>query len=712
MIFSNLYCFFRHHFASSALAVLLFFLFPSLCFCEGFGQASDLGVVGLLDTPTARMQPDATFSTTYSRQDVVDFYSLSYQATPWLEIAFRYAIFDPRTDRSSAQDRLRDRSYEVKINLLGETDVLPKLAVGARDLVGTGVLGGEYIVASKKIGHFDFSAGLGWGRFSGRDVAENPLIGLDDRFERRTANTGLGGEARFDDLFSGARVGAFGGVEYRPVGSAFSFVAEYNSDDFRREARLGTVEVDSPVSFGVNWEVAKGLQLGASWQHGSQLGLRISSHLDTETISPRRLQTFPWQSYYDKAFEYPEDYENNWFQRMQTDARGSGYFVVSGKVEDGNHALIEYFNLGYALNTDAAERVMASAGVHLPAEIERVTLVVNEAGTHPLRITYLRQAMDNRDYQRENASSALRQIDYLPGRPIDNPDFRTDDSRRVLDLDVGILGRYGFFDPDVPLTYQAFLAFRADMRLFNGWGVTGQYRLDLVNNYDEVVRRSNSVLPRVRSDIALYLTEGESGVDHLYLQKRGEFSKNLYYHAYAGVLELQYSGVGGELLYFPFRSRVAVGANIATVRQRDFDGGFGLRDFSTTIGHVSAYWATPFYNFDVALHAGRYLAGDHGATLEANRTFASGWSVGVFATKTNVSAEDFGEGSFDKGIKLTIPFNALSVGNSRRGNRSIIRPIQRDGGARLDDFGTGLWDLHRSTRYDVITTTEDRLLHP
>ena len=44
------------------------------------------------------------------------------------------------------------------------------------------------------------------------------------------------------------------------------------------------------------------------------------------------------------------------------------------------------------------------------------------------------------------------------------------------------------------------------------------------------------------------------------------------------------------------------------------------------------------------------LAGDKGVTLDLSRRFKSGFTMGVFATKTNLSAEEFGEGSFDKGF--------------------------------------------------------------
>jgi hypothetical protein len=86
----------------------------------------------------------------------------------------------------------------------------------------------------------------------------------------------------------------------------------------------------------------------------------------------------------------------------------------------------------------------------------------------------------------------------------------------------------------------------------------------------------------------------------------------------------------------------------------------------------------------VQLDVGRYLAGDVGATLALTRVFENGWQVGAFATKTNVSAKQFGEGSFDKGITLSIPLSWF-LGKPTRSVRSIVvRPVGRDGGARLN----------------------------
>ena len=77
------------------------------------------------------------------------------------------------------------------------------------------------------------------------------------------------------------------------------------------------------------------------------------------------------------------------------------------------------------------------------------------------------------------------------------------------------------------------------------------------------------------------------------------------------------------------------------------------------------------------------MAGDIGSTIEFSRKFANGVSFGAFATLTDVSAEEFGEGSFDKGIFMTIPFNSILPYQTTGSVSETIKPIQGDGGARI-----------------------------
>jgi hypothetical protein len=100
--------------------------------------SSDFGNLGLIKTPSARFSPDATLSVTLSFDEVADIYNISYQAAPWAEATFRYTIFNPGEILGS-MDELRDRSYEVKFRLLKEQFALPQIAVGVRDILGTGL---------------------------------------------------------------------------------------------------------------------------------------------------------------------------------------------------------------------------------------------------------------------------------------------------------------------------------------------------------------------------------------------------------------------------------------------------------------------------------------------------------------------------------------------------------------------------------------------
>ena len=117
---------------------------PCLCVCIAVpSMASDFGTTGLIDIPTARMSSDGTLTTTAAIQSRTKSYAITYQVMPWLEGTFRYTGFN-RAIFSY------DRNYEAKIRLWEEQRYLPQVAVGIRDLVGTGLWGSEYVVASKR----------------------------------------------------------------------------------------------------------------------------------------------------------------------------------------------------------------------------------------------------------------------------------------------------------------------------------------------------------------------------------------------------------------------------------------------------------------------------------------------------------------------------------------------------------------------------------
>ncbi len=695
----------------SLAVVVVLTLSPSL-----FAQTNDFGVGGVLDVPTARSPDENTFSATISRKDAADIYALSYQLLPRLEGGFRYTIFNARLKSKipgvqcasnvfDICDGLRDRSFEVKYRLITESDYLPAVQVGIRDLLGTGAWGGEYLVASKRLGNLDLSAGIGWGRFAERSVSRNPLRYVSEEFANRDTSFGLGGEFSLKSYFRGADIGAFGSVRYSIPEWRVDLLAAYNSDSYARERGFGTFDGEvSALSYGIEWEATPGVRLTFSKQQNDSLALKISASLDTGVVSPRKPPNgFGAEGQPARINE--RDREFGWFPRMAGDAEASGVLLRALQENESGTLRLRYSNMAYQVEADAVDRVMDLVDLYAPRSIQTVELVGDSLGmpTHTVRIE-----RPSRDKQLAAVVPPTISIDrpIEIERPSQIRKFRYPNGQ----FSAGVTARTYLFDPDAPLLYQTTLNLRGVADLGAGWSVDAEWVQSLVSQFDRIARDGGSALPPVRTDLKRYLQEGKSGIDQLTLVKRGKLGRDFYYQAYGGILEEMFSGVGGEVLWRRVDKPYAVGLNVIAVQQRDFDKMFGLRDYKTLTGHLSFYWATGFHGMDVAVHAGRYLAKDIGATLEIQKRFANGWSLGAFATLTDVPFEVFGEGSFDKGLIFRIPFDPYSPRNTRGAFRTILRSINRDGGRMVENWPGSLWESMRRTHGDMLYQNQDRMI--
>lgn len=664
-------------------------------------HSSDFGVVGLIDIPTARMSADGTLTTTAAIQSRTNSYAITYQATPWLEGTFRYTGF---TDSKYTYDR----NYEAKLLLFREGTYFPQVAVGIRDLVGTGLWGSEYVVASKKLDRFDLTIGMGWGRLSGAGDFKNPFLLLSDAFKSRDLNVGFGGKLSTGTFFSGERVGLFGGISYQFDSIPASLMLEYNPDKYDFEVLNGGLKPISPLSAAIKWDARPGLSVTLSRQHSQEWGIELSSSLDTK-IQPEK----PQQRFYKSSLDFDQvDLPSGinqkfWYDSLLFDVERAGLLLLEASInEEKNVATIVMGNLTFPLWVDAVASMVNLADLHLPITVNMFNIVLEEEGH---RVHSIRMRRPSLSYNR-NSQLLQREIIITPARSPVFVQHRTDFVQKKVILDVNIGSRVQLFDPDDPARYQFYLKFGLSMMLPQNWILSGVIDKDITNNFDESRRESNSVITKVRSDIVKYLREGASGLDSLYLQRRGNLNRDVFFRVYGGILESMYSGVGGEILYQPFQSRLAFGFSMNWVKQRNFDKTFKHLDYETETAFLSAYWATPFYNFDLALHAGKYLAKDVGATFELRRTFDNGWMVGLWATITDVSSEDFGEGSFDKGLFFKIPFHGLLGKSTRSHYMTRVRPIQRDGGQYLEDFTGRIWWDMRGVRYDALNESLDRIL--
>jgi hypothetical protein len=254
-------------------------------------------------------------------------------------------------------------------------------------------------------------------------------------------------------------------------------------------------------------------------------------------------------------------------------------------------------------------------------------------------------------------------------------------------------------DPQASVRWQAGVAAGGRVDLGAGLALAGSVQQVIAGNLDGGLP-SDSRLPRVRSDYARYAREGRTSIPALYAERIWNPAPDVFARVTGGYLEPMFAGVSGEVLWRPAGRGFALGLDINHVVQRAYDGKFGALGYNVTTGHLSLYADLPLWNMYGVLRGGRYLAGDWGGTIELGRRFDSGIEAGGFATFTNVPFSRFGEGSFDKGIYVRVPFDVFGLSTRSRASLNI-RPVQRDGGQRLS-VDNPLWEVARDGREDAL----------
>lgn len=137
----------------------------------------------------------------------------------------------------SGDQTYKDKAFDVKLRLWEESYWMPQVAVGARDIGGTGLFDAEYIVASKASGPFDFSLGLGWGYLGTSGNVSNPFCSYSDKFCSRDNSYKEAGSVDGSDMFHGP-ASLFGGVEYQTPWQPLRLKLEYEGNNYQQDLRV------------------------------------------------------------------------------------------------------------------------------------------------------------------------------------------------------------------------------------------------------------------------------------------------------------------------------------------------------------------------------------------------------------------------------------------------------------------------------------------
>lgn len=664
-------------------------MLPAVAMAQGFDLLNDYGGVGLLQTPTARTAADGEFAVGIAAARPYRQLQFSLQLLERVEAVFRYSEVTNRRygpEDFSGDQTYKDRAVDGKLLLWEEGRYWPAVAVGVRDVGGTGLFSSEFIVASRRWYDFDFSLGLGWGRLGARGDFDNPFSMIADEFDERPDES-QPGDVDLRHLFRGDSVALFGGVRWNTPWHGISLLAEWDGNDYQSEALDNDQVVHFPVNLGLNWRPNRYVDTSLALERGSILAARLSFRTNFNEIrgTPKFLDP-PMPSA--PAAEKPAPPEPagalapDTVDRLREALAAQGFALHAIAYDEAREDLRVWFTQGrYRRQGEAFGRLGRVLALETPPQIRSFTLIEIHMGFEAYRVNIVRSEVDRLMRDGISPEEASRSVRVEPPQLFSawHADHGLNDYPAVSwGTSPGWRQHVG--GPDGFYFFQLWWRFGATLALSPRWDVSAQVGADVYNNFDEITLRSDSVLPHVRSDIVRYLQEGETALVRLETNYMFPIASAWYGRLSAGIFEEMYGGVAGEVLWRSFQSPLALGLDVAHVRKRDFDQRFDFLDYEITTGHLTAYYELrPLRSF-VQLSYGRYLAGDWGATLNVSHYFDSGVSVGVFATKTNVSAEEFGEGSFDKGFYLNIPMDLFFARSTRRHAPLVFRPLTRDGG--------------------------------
>ena len=667
---------------------------------------SNYGTLGLIQNPNARFLDEGSLGFSWSHNEPYLRGSLIAYPFSWLEVSYQYTdinnqLYSPFKEFSGSQS-LKDKSFDTKIRLIKESQLWPQIAVGFRDIAGTGLFSSEFIVASKNLSKgLDLTMGVGWGNLTGQ-LIKNPLLEISDRFETRSSSLGLGGEFNIDDYFSGP-AGYFFGLEYYvPKFRGMRIKFEYDGTNYKTEGGI-PISQTSNFNFGIVFPQSKNLSYKLNFTRGNTVNFGFSYKLNlgnknaqiiskekqsriSNTNAIKIVTSRSDQNLYRAALKYLSDEK---------------IFLQHASIND-NELEVIFAQTKYRNPVIASGRALNILDQIAPNNITSFKISEINGGIGLYSVAVNRNTF-SRDRKLSLPPKPDREISVKPfllNNNNKNYKFNPEEKYPALFHSIGpdirsqIGGPDGFFFGDLKLKS------RSELLIQRGLSLVSVISYGLYDNMDDLKLASDSVLPHVRTDIVKYLKQSRNlSIQRMQLNKFGQISPSIFYKFSAGILEYMFNGYGSEVLFKPFDKNYAIGVEAWKVYQRNYDQMFGMRDYQTTTGHLSFYYHEPITNIIFKMKGGKFLAQDSGISFEFTREFYSGFRLSAFITRTDISKEEFGEGSFDKGFSFYIPLEIFSNSYNSRNFGWGLKPITRDGGATLS-HGHNLWGVtHKSNKH-------------
>ena len=556
--------------------------------------------------------------------------------------------------------------------------------------------------------------GLAWGVMAGGALSyKNPFIYLSDGFNTRTPGSGMGGQFATMSWLRGKKAALFGGIEWHiPNAKGHRLKIELDSNNYENmdlplegDRVLPTrshVNIGYTIPYSENIQFNLGFIRGNTLQFGFSLAIPLGKKnpLITKSDTPKEVNN---ANIIKRVNQSNKDFL---YRTSLRDLRLESIYLQSATLE-GNTFHVNYSQSKYYHATQALGRTVRILDQISPENISYF-IISEENGPFVNFQAKVSRASFVQNLKYDDYQTAFNNIEFSqPNINQKNSEFNPLAKYPIFSYSFGPALRSHIGGPDGFALGQIFLRGDAQFVFNKKNSITSSIGIGIYDTFDQLKLPSNSILPHVRTEIVNYLKGGRDwNIIRLQFDNIDKLSDNIYRRFSLGIFEEMFSGVGGEILFRPLKSNYALGIDLYRVFQRDFDGEFGLLGYSTTTGHMTFYLEEPKTGILLRLIGGRYLARDSGITLDFSRRFSSGLSMGVFASKTDISVEEFGEGSFDKGFYFSMPIDLFFQNNSKAVTGFGMRPITRDGAAKLIT-GYDLWGVSNSGSLNTLARSRE-----
>lgn len=651
-------------------------------------SANLYGALGLNTVPSARMDKTGDIRINIAESDPYTHASISAQIFDNLNVTLRQSA---ETSDLKEKGRQYYPGLDLKIRMLEESRSTPEISIGLQSAFGHKRMAGEYIAASKRWKDFDFTGGIGWGRYGTAGHIDNPLKAVSDHFKNdRNFASEIPNEP--SDWFTGDRAGLFAGIEYFTPLDGLSVKLDWGADRYSFEQQNGDFNAPAPWGLGLAYTPA-----GASWmnaQIGTIGGDKIMGRLTFKTNAK------------DNIFKGPKDKPAPYFRPFrsgdtspsaaQISARTDGVFLYNTHQDpsDKGH-IISGMELDALSSTPlqighAARHISNEGGT----DGEKITITPSYQGLKGPKIEMLRADFEKAiGFKNASTDEIWQNAKITPQKFMkDSGDIVPAAASRNA-LGQGYFGlildhRTSPAEEDFAALSRTSLTTRFLTPQFFGLVLAGaDIRFNIHDNLNKMRRNRLPTIAPVRSNIDDF-TKDFVTLDRLYTQFNTSLGSDIHMSVSAGYLETQFAGLGGQILYRPYGKRFALGADAWRAVKRDPNTRLhsGYDNFITTTGHINGWYEWPDQDLTLRARAGRYLAGDTGADIAIIKSFDNGASLSAGLTLSNAADLDQYGGTthINHELRLSFPLGGIKhLPENTRANISLS-PFGRDAGQSLD----------------------------